>query len=430
MTSELIANNWQKFVSAKAGRKFGMIKELFFLVAFKFLGIFICVGLQLLSRGRPVRIGTLNKKGKLSIMVSYIEPYLRQLQIDSVQNPFIVLINPGMCPNEQLSKMYGRAAWLLDDRSPRLRKVFSVIYRILWRTGSQMAVTLQGSSMGPFAHAWQEGKPILRFSKEEIKAGRSILEELGIPLGAPYVCLGIRESEFYEEVLREAVVSGRHEDRELEREFEETAYIRNPQLEDFIPMATECAEQGFYVLRMGQVVGRSIPSGLHPNILDYAKTNRSPFGDIYLLASCKFVVSGTAGLWWVSAAFNRPTVITDNYHMYLRPPRKEDLFIPSKLFLIEEKRLFTFREMMELCDYYSYESYCIRDGVQLVHNTPEEIADVVLEMNHRLDGTWQSSDEDEELQRRFDALYEPHHIGYGLSSRIGAEFLRQHADLL
>jgi hypothetical protein len=51
-------------------------------------------------------------------------------------------------------------------------------------------------------------------------------------------------------------------------------------------------------------------------------------------------------------------------------------------------------------------------------------------MNQRLDGTWQGSEEDEELQRRFRALYSPDHMGYGLPGRIGAEFLRQHANLL
>ena len=79
---------------------------------------------------------------------------------------------------------------------------------------------------------------------------------------------------------------------------------------------------------------------------------------------------------------------------------------------------------------YTYESNCHRDGIELVHNTPEEIAAVVHEMNERLDGTWQPTDEDEELHRRFDALYSPGHYGYGMPGKIGTLFLRQYKDLL
>jgi len=79
---------------------------------------------------------------------------------------------------------------------------------------------------------------------------------------------------------------------------------------------------------------------------------------------------------------------------------------------------------------FSYESNCRNDGVELVHNTPDEISEVVQEMNQRLDGTWQTRDEDEELQQRFDNLYLPEHYGYGLPGRIGAQFLHKNKELL
>ena len=40
-------------------------------------------------------------------------------------------------------------------------------------------------------------------------------------------------------------------------------------------------------------------------------------------------------------------------------------------------------------------------GIELVDNTPEEITAVVMEMEERINGTWQSTEEDEELQLRF-----------------------------
>jgi putative glycosyltransferase (TIGR04372 family) len=40
-------------------------------------------------------------------------------------------------------------------------------------------------------------------------------------------------------------------------------------------------------------------------------------------------------------------------------------------------------------------------GIELIENTPEEIRDVVIEMAERLNGTWQSHEDGEALQRRF-----------------------------
>ena len=41
------------------------------------------------------------------------------------------------------------------------------------------------------------------------------------------------------------------------------------------------------------------------------------------------------------------------------------------------------------------------NGIELIENTPEEIAAAVLEMEARLNGRWETTEEDEELQKRF-----------------------------
>ena len=45
--------------------------------------------------------------------------------------------------------------------------------------------------------------------------------------------------------------------------------------------------------------------------------------------------------------------------------------------------------------------------LKLIENTPEEIRDVTIEMDERLNGTWKVSKEDEELQDRFWSLFGP-----------------------
>ena len=38
-------------------------------------------------------------------------------------------------------------------------------------------------------------------------------------------------------------------------------------------------------------------------------------------------------------------------------------------------------------------------NLELIENTPEEIKAVTIEMDERLNGTWKTTEEDEELQR-------------------------------
>ena len=69
-------------------------------------------------------------------------------------------------------------------------------------------------------------------------------------------------------------------------------------------------------------------------------------------------------------------------------------------------------------------------GIELIENTPEEILDVVDEMDQRLKGTWQMAEEDEELQMRFWSYFKSSDLHGVICSRIGAKFLRQNKELL
>ena len=71
-----------------------------------------------------------------------------------------------------------------------------------------------------------------------------------------------------------------------------------------------------------------------------------------------------------------------------------------------------------------------RIGVDVLETTPEELLAVAVEMDERLNGTWQTSDEDKELQQRFWSLLELRDPNEEFRPRIGAKFLRQNRDLL
>ena len=69
-------------------------------------------------------------------------------------------------------------------------------------------------------------------------------------------------------------------------------------------------------------------------------------------------------------------------------------------------------------------------GIELINNTPQEILDVVDEMEKRLNGTWQGNDEDDELQRRFWIHFVSSDFYGSIRSRIGSKFLRENKNLL
>ncbi len=433
---ELKKNIVQKFLVIK---KFEKIKNLEFCIITLMtlpMAIIAYFFLHFLNIFRPVRIGTLNSKGRLSIMIAYIEPYVRKLNLEGFKNPLVIVINPGNDPNEQLTKMYKRKVLLLDDKNPILRRTFTTVRYIAAVLNSKIHAKLKSGHTKEFRDAWQKGKSILAFTENEKKKGKELLKKLGIPPGVEYICVGLRESSYYQQFLDKKGKAKYFENNQVNnKDAESDTYIRNPPLSNYIPMMMDCANKGLYVLRMGQFIDNPLPEKLHPKIIDYASKHRTPFLDVFLLAHCKFVVAGGApGIWWFSTAFNKPVIQSDVYGWEIGGLRQTDLFLPKKLWFVKKKRFLTFKEMMKYAlislNYYAYESNCKKEGLQLIHNTPQEIIAVVREMNQRLEKKWEQTARDEKLQRSLRKLI-PENIDSAHNPfKVGAEFLRQDKSFL
>ena len=124
-------------------------------------------------------------------------------------------------------------------------------------------------------------------------------------------------------------------------------------------------------------------------------------------------------------------MITDCYHLYKTSYCPQDLYIPQLAWSRSEKKLKSFEWIFAQGDGWGHVRSLIEGDIEIVKNSAEEITEVVLEMDQRLNGTWIETDEDIELQSRFRKLRDvvpKNRVQENV--RIGADFLRRYQHLL
>ena len=71
-----------------------------------------------------------------------------------------------------------------------------------------------------------------------------------------------------------------------------------------------------------------------------------------------------------------------------------------------------------------------KDSIELIENTQEEILEATKEMYERLNGTWHSTEDDDELQRRYWSIFDIDVSDGKSRPKIGTMFLRENRELL
>ncbi len=255
------------------------------------------------------------------------------------------------------------------------------------------------------------------FTAQEEKLGSGGLRAMGIQQDSPFVCFHSRDPLYLKKMISS-------------RDWSYHDY-RDFGVNDYAQAAEELARRGYYCLRMGAIVEeRFITENL--KIIDYAEKYRTDFLDIYLSSKCKFFIGCGSGIDEIPKLFRRPVVYVN--FIPLNCPEvvnSVNLFIPKKIWSRKEKRLLTFKEIMdsEIGRFILKEDY-ESAGFDIINNTPEEIKAVIEEMDERLKGTWQTTDQDEYLQEKFWSLFKKNSFRTKIISRIGAEFLNSNKTLL
>lgn len=259
--------------------------------------------------------------------------------------------------------------------------------------------------------------PNIAFSLEEEEMGRRALEALGVPNEKQYICFHARDSAYLDAMYHKRDW-GYHD-------------YRDSSIQNYVLAAEEMANQGCYAIRMGAIVKDPIYSST-PQIIDYATNGqRTDFADIYIGSHCRFFLCSDGGMSAIPEMFRIPTVYV-NWTPILRISTwvLNGLFIFKKFYLKNENRYMSFSEIMNLkFGGRDTEVIFTKLNLELIENTPDEIRAVTIEMDERLDGTWETTKEDDVLQQRFWALFGPDKLK-SHDLRIGTEFLRQNWGLL
>ena len=388
-----------------------------------FLPLSLCATLVLgvYSIFRPVKIFMLRcDRSKISFIVEDLEVALRieahNTKISGAKPALLFAVLDCDSPNRAFTAMYGRVLPFLDDDRPFARgiirytlPIFKINHEFLrcWQSEHQMSV-------------WVQEKPIISLKRDDTKMGLNLEKNIIGNKSKKYVCMGLPTKIYYETKLKTEHPISPSSD----------LYKSFPDWENYYSSAETLIKLGYEVLRMGQIVETSIPQFRNPGIIDYASDFRTEFGDVWLLANCKFAFSGATGFYWMSSAMNKPVLITD-----LPSPQKtsygpNDLFLPLLAWSRSGKKLLPFSWLINNREWATNRHH-IDSDIEIVKNTSQEINEVVVEMDQRLNGAWIETEEDIELQIRFKKLREDVpkcQVQEGV--RIGADFLRRYQHLL
>jgi len=256
-----------------------------------------------------------------------------------------------------------------------------------------------------------------RFEEEEI--ANDALRDMGIDQNDSYICIAVRNPLFLQK-------------KKPYRDWDHHDY-RNCSINNCALAVKYLISRGNYVIRMGTDVGEIMGLDSSKYIEYDYKGYRSDLMDIYLGANCKFFISCGTGIDAIGEIFRRPLVCLNNVPVeYMRSWGSDYITIFKKHWLKDEKRFMKFREIFESgAGKFLWAQDFAKHGIKLIENTTEEILDVTTEMDERLKGTWETTEEDEELQGRFWSIFPKDSKLHGeIRSRIGASFLRQNRELL
>ncbi len=243
--------------------------------------------------------------------------------------------------------------------------------------------------------------PLLELSAEHRERGYRLLRELGVPEGAWFVGLHVREGS-------------------------DSDNLRNSDIRTYRHAVEEIAKRGGWVLRMGDSSMRPMPSW--PNTIDYVHSGkREDWMDVFLWAEGRFFIGTGSGPQLIPPTFGKPVAIANFGPIATIVCGKDDILLPKHYWSEKKGRYLMLAERMQP-EYAFNESIgaFAKYGIRVADNTQEELRELVVEMFDQLEGRQADTQEGRAMQVRFAELAATQQF-YPL--KIARAFISGHPDL-
>lgn len=255
--------------------------------------------------------------------------------------------------------------------------------------------------------------PLLKVSDEDMVVGAKTLAALGVPEGAWYVGLHVREGGYYGES------SGG------------MSAHRNAAVEEYLPAIRAVTERGGYVIRLGDSSMDPLPDMEH--VVDYAhRPEKSPGADIFFCGTSRFVIGTTSGLTTACLSFGTPVVLVNCISNDWQLWSGETDFIVKPVWNLREKRYLTFAETYSqpIQGYLINADVMRRHGLEAVPNSAGEIEAAVRYKLDLMDGLTTRPGDEQEPMRSYRTTMADNPMMFG-AAYPAPMFLEQHRkDLL
>lgn len=267
---------------------------------------------------------------------------------------------------------------------------------------------------------FEKYSPPYSFNDAELLKGKDYLMKIGVSDNTPFVCIHARD-DVYLNSYEKPVSSSYHDYRDFS-------------IHDYNKAILELINRGYVIIRMGSVVKEPLNIN-HPMVIDYSLSEyQSDFLDVFLISQCAFFISSDTGINDIANLFRKERCVINQISVnYLTSYWKYPIIF-KKIRRIQDGKLLSLREIFEsgAAGFLRKEQF-EQEGLIWINNSPEEICDLAIEMDERINGRWVETPDDELLQKKFWEIFQNFadpslHKVY--RARIGTEFLRHNQYLL
>lgn len=350
--------------------------------------------------------------------IGLVDIYLKMMRVGLVPEANVVLLAPfGKIANAAFLSYW--ESHILIIRDPDLIDALFPFQRIIGdgfnAFRSDTAIAEPWTRAGARAQVRYDARgypPLLSLRCEDRQYGEATLAALGVPPGAWYVGLHVREGGFHGDG---AGATGNH---------------RNARIEDYLPAIREITSRGGWVIRLGDSTMTPLPR--MEKVVDYARSSvKSERMDLFLLATARFVLGTTSGLTTATLAFGTPMLlvncISNDWQMW----SDKTHFILRPVVDIRSGRLLSLAETYRwpLQGYIINSVLLRRKGYQSFANSAEDIRMATAYKLDILMGQLSEPDETHPALRRYRKVMAANPVNFG-AARPVVPFLEAHPELL